>query len=196
MSRASWLLIIEFEPVLRIDVSSGTFRLQWALCLSHAQVLLPGKNYPPVIPHSLCHLHSLYLVVCIFNETVGLCRWQKPSPLDIAGYLPSGSGVTHEDIIILALKHDLTAGNNNPLKKVSFFDHYGSDIKRGLREEDMTALLLQNNEVPSAMLYLMQADRKIMYCSNGFSSYHISELADLCKQILIAWQYNTITSFL
>ena len=55
--------------------------------------------------------------------------------------------MTHEDIIILNHKIDLTAGNSNPLEKVSFFDHYGSETKRGLREKDMTALLLQNNEV-------------------------------------------------
>ena len=75
-----------------------------------------------------------------------LCRWSPPTALDIAGYLPSGSGVTHENIITTTLKIDLTAGSSNPLEKVSFFDHYGSDQKRGLRESDMTALMFQNNE--------------------------------------------------
>ena len=75
-----------------------------------------------------------------------LHRWSPPTALDIAGYLPSGSGVSHEDIITTTLKIDLTAGNSNPLEKVSFFDHYGSEKKRGLRESDMTALMFQNNE--------------------------------------------------
>ena len=82
-----------------------------------------------------------------FKIFLVLCRWTPPSSLDIAGYLPSGSGVTHEDIIMPTLKIDLTAGNSNPLEKVSFFDHYGSDKKRGLRESDMTALMLQYYEV-------------------------------------------------
>ena len=54
--------------------------------------------------------------------------------------------MTHEDIITTTLNIDLTAGNSNPLEKVSFFDHYGSAKKRGLRESDMTALMFQNNE--------------------------------------------------
>lgn len=77
-----------------------------------------------------------------------LCpRWTLPSALDISGYLPQGSGVTHEDIITLLLRIDLTAGNSNPLENVSFFEGYSSTTKRWLRETDMTALLLQNNEV-------------------------------------------------
>ena len=79
-----------------------------------------------------------------------MCSWTAPSALDIAGYLPSGSGVTHEDIIIFTLKVNLTAGNSNPLEKVSFFDHYGSEQKRGLKDSDMTALLLQNNEASNS----------------------------------------------
>ena len=84
-----------------------------------------------------------------------ICRWDPPSSLEIAGYLPSGSGVGHEDIIIVVLKINLTAGNTNPLEKVSFFDSYGSNKKRGLRESDMTALSLQNNEVSRPELTLL-----------------------------------------
>lgn len=69
-----------------------------------------------------------------------MCSWKEPSPQDMADLLPSGSGVGAEDIMVDILKQNLTAGNDNPLDKVSFYDLAESSDKRLLRHSDMTAL--------------------------------------------------------
>ena len=74
-------------------------------------------------------------------------------PQDIADLLPKGSGVGAADIIVDILKQNLTAGNSNPLDKVSFYDTDGSTEKRVLRHTDVTALQLQNFEVNRCSLH-------------------------------------------
>lgn len=113
------------------------------------------------------------------------CRWDPPSSLEIAGYLPSGSGVTHEDIIIVTLKINLTAGNANPLEKVSFFDSYGSNKKRGLRESDMTALTLQNNEVRASACYR----------SHTWSSLRLTILTKILQAAGASWHLHGWRAF-
>jgi len=85
-----------------------------------------------------------WLWVCSRGSTG---TWEQPTEQEIVDLLPSGSGVGVEDIIVTSLKLNLTAGNSNPLDKVSFYDMYESTEKRVLKHSDMTALQLQNFEV-------------------------------------------------
>jgi len=85
-------------------------------------------------------------------------NWGVPTAHDFADLLPDGSGVVPGDVIVDILKQNLTAGNSNPLDKVSFYDTYESTEKRTLKHSDVTVLELLNHEEHKLRVYSRKSD--------------------------------------
>lgn len=82
--------------------------------------------------------------------------------------------MTHDDIIVMVLSVDLTAGNSNPLDNVSFFTHWDSDKREPLRAENMTKLIykdyeVRHNLVPAAKLHFIHLPARSS-CSTDMSN--------------------------
>lgn len=59
----------------------------------------------------------------------------------ILNCLPRGTAVKPDDVIVDDYKLDMTAGNENPLDKVSFYDDVQSTIKRKIEPHKVTNML-------------------------------------------------------
>lgn len=65
-------------------------------------------------------------------------RWVEPTPEEVHGYLPPLSNVHREDIMLLSLSIDHTAGTQNPLKNVLFFNDWNEEIAEHLNPRHMS----------------------------------------------------------
>ena len=65
---------------------------------------------------------------------------------------PDGTNLSAEDIIVMEVAIDLTAGNRNPLDNVNFFENLGSTAKFPLRNEHMTRISLKDYAVSSCSI--------------------------------------------
>ena len=66
------------------------------------------------------------------------CRWKNPTPADVFSYLRPGSNVREEDIMLLSVSIDHTAGTTNPLRNVKFFDRYSDETAEHLEPRHMS----------------------------------------------------------
>lgn len=80
------------------------------------------------IPGTSCHNHILRV----------FCRWVEPTPEDVFAFLPPLSNVAQEDILLLTLSVDHTAGTKNPLEAVRFFDRWEDETAHHLDPRHMS----------------------------------------------------------
>ena len=74
-------------------------------------------------------------------------RYEKPSVQALLDCNRTGTTVHPDDVIVDDYSIHMTAGDNNPLDRVSFFNYADDDSKRKVREDQVSYLLPKNFRV-------------------------------------------------
>ena len=102
------------------------------------------------------HFHYSFFVKFTINRA-------PPTPEDIVSHYHSSDVTLNvDDVIVHEHKIDYSMRNTNPLDKVHFYDVLGSDEKKSLRPDQISAMMVSNFEEKRLRVYSRDGDPRVV----------------------------------